>query len=242
MLDALKIYFAAQQYHPGIIGMLINPFYFARKGLYESVSALSSVITGTTLDVGCGNKPYETLFGSSRYIGLEIDSPENRQNKKADFYYDGTRFPFQNGEFDSVVANQVFEHVFTPEAFLEEIHRVMKDGGFLLLTVPFIWDEHEQPNDYARYSSFGLSSLLKNNGFFIIEQKKSVKDIRVVFQLLNAYIYKKTVSRSKYLNLLTTLLCMAPFNILGELLSVILPQNEDLYLDNIILAKKVSNA
>ena len=242
MLDTLIKYFISQQYRPGIIGMFINPFYFARKGLYEHISALATKITGNTLDVGCGQKPYEYLFGSSHYIGLEMDSPENRQNKKADFFYDGATFPFQDGEFDSVVANQVFEHVFNPDSFLGEIHRVMKDEGFLLLTVPFIWDEHEQPYDYARYSSFGLSSLLKKNGFSIIEQKKSVKDIRVVFQLLNDYIYKKTVTRNKYLNLLITFLYMAPFNILGELLSKILPQNEDLYLDNIILAKKVSDA
>jgi SAM-dependent methyltransferase len=242
MLDTVKKYITSQKYHPGIIGMFINPFFFARKGLFENIAALSANITGNTLDVGCGQKPYEILFRSSRYVGLEIESAENGQNKKADFYYDGTKFPFQNEEFDSVVVNQVFEHVFNPESFLREIHRVMKDEGFLLLTVPFIWDEHEQPNDYARYSSFGLNFLLKNNGFVIIEQKKSVKDIRVVFQLLNDYIYKKTVTRNKYLNLLITILCMAPFNILGELLSKILPQNEDLYLDNIILAKKVSDA
>ncbi|MBM4137750.1 MAG: methylase, partial [Nitrospira sp.] len=38
-----------------------------------------------------------------------------------------------------------------------------------------------------------------------------------------------------------TFILMSPINILGELLSKILPQNDDLYLDNIVLAEKVKN-
>jgi len=62
-------------------------------------------------------------------------------------------------------------------------------------------------------------------------------DIRVIFQLVNAYIYKKTVTGSWRMNLLLTVILMAPFNVLGELFAKILPNNSDLYLDNIILAR-----
>jgi SAM-dependent methyltransferase len=94
-------------------------------------------ISGKTLDVGCGQKPYEHIYRSSKYIGLEIDSPENRANKKADFYYDGKRFPFEDDEFDSIVCHQVLEHVFNPSRFLSELHRVIKIGGYFLISVPF---------------------------------------------------------------------------------------------------------
>ena len=239
MIDSIKKYFNKQQYQPDVFGLFINPFYFARKGLYENISALAGKVTGRILDVGCGQKPYATLFRFSQYIGLELDSPENRQTKKADFFYDGVTFPFQDCEFDSVVVNEVFEHVFNPTDFLREINRVLRPDGMLLMTVPFVWDEHEQPNDYARYSSFGLISIVERHGFKVIEHRKSIGDIRVVFQMLNGYLYKKTVSRSSYVNLLKTFVLMAPFNILGELLSKILPSNDDLYLDNIILAQKM---
>lgn len=228
-----------EQFQPHLLGLFVNPFYFARKGLYENIFALADKITGRTLDVGCGQKPYEHLFRSSQYIGLEIDSPENRQNKKADFFYDGIRFPFQDHEFDSIVINEVFEHVFKPSDFLHEINRVLKPQGMLLMTVPFCWDEHEQPYDYARYSSFGLKAILQDHGFEITEQKKSMNDIRVAFQILNAYIYKKTVTANVYVNLFLTVLLMSPFNLIGELLSKVLPKNDDLYLDNIVLARKV---
>lgn len=226
------------QYHPGLVSLFINPFHIARKGLFENILGLSGSITGKTLDVGCGQKPYEKLFGSTQYIGLEIDTDENRRSKNADFFYDGISFPFQDSEFDSVVTNQVFEHVFHPDRFLREINRVLKVGGILLMTVPFVWDEHEQPFDFARYSSFGLEAMLKNHGFEILENRKSVADIRVIFQLINAYIYKKTVTGNRYVDAILTAILMSPFNIVGEILSKILPGNEDLYLDNILLAKK----
>ena len=242
MARGLRLYIRKQQFRPGFGGLFVNPFYFARKGLYENIAALAGNITGKTLDVGCGQKPYEELFSSSQYIGLEIDSEENRKNKKADFFYDGSTFPFPDAEFNSMVLNQVFEHVFNPDEFLHEANRVIKPGGMLLLTVPFVWDEHEQPHDYARYSSFGIRSLLEKHGFAVVEQRKSISDLRVIFQIANGYIFKKTVSKNGYVNLLVTLMLMAPLNILGELLAKLLPNNNDLYLDNILLAKKVTVA
>jgi SAM-dependent methyltransferase len=227
-------------FFPGVLGLFINPFYFARKGLAKHVADLANRITGKTLDIGCGNKPYAHLYGSDEYVGLEIDTPQNRASKRADYYYDGNRFPFADASFDSAVANEVFEHVFNPDQFLSEVVRVLKSEGMVLLTMPFVWDEHEQPYDFARYSSFGIKSILEKHGFEIIEQRKSMDDIRVIFQLLNAYLYKKTVTNNAGLNLFITLILMAPFNILGELLSFITPRNPDLYLDNIVLARKAT--
>jgi SAM-dependent methyltransferase len=240
LFEKLKQCYVREQFQPSLLGMFVNPFFHSRKGLYQHISALAPHMSGNILDVGCGQKPYQHLFSDSHYIGLELDTSENRKNKKADFFYDGFTFPFDDGVFDGVVMNQVFEHVFNPEYFLDEVNKVLRDDGKLLMTVPFVWDEHEQPSDFARYSSFGLRALLERHGFSIIEHHKSIADIRVIFQLVNAYIYKITISRNKYVNMLLMLAVMAPVNIAGELLAKILPQNVDLFLDNIVLAKKVS--
>lgn len=227
-----------QKFFPSWFGVFVNPFYFARKGLAKHVSDLAGHIVGKTLDVGCGTKPYEHLYRSDVYVGLEIDTPENRASKRADYYYDGNKFPFADESFDSVVANEVLEHVFNPDQFLNEVARVLRPQGQVLMTLPFVWDEHEQPYDFARYSSFGIKSLLQRHGFEMIEQRKSTDDIRVIFQLLNAYIYKTTMTRNGWLNHLLARVLTAPFNIFGELLSWITPRNPDLYLDNIVLARK----
>ena len=170
-------------------------------------------------------------------IGLEFDTPENRVEKKADFFYDGKIFPFGDNEFDSILTTQVLEHVFTPEIFVAELNRVLKPGGKMLLTVPFVWDEHEEPFDFGRYSSFGLKALLERHNFIIIEQKKSCTDVTLYFQLLNTYIFKKIGSHNIATMQIAVILC-AFINISGIILSILLPKNNALYLDNIVLASK----
>jgi len=241
MIRLLKDIYRREAYFPGILGLFINPFYFARKGLAFHIKTLGALIKGKVLDIGCGTKPYEAVYSVNQYIGLEYDTPENRKKKKADYFYDGKKFPFGDETFDSAVANQVFEHVFNPEEFLVEINRILKTKGILLLTVPFVWDEHEQPRDFARYTSFGLNALLEKSGFEIVEHRKSIDDVRVIFQLINAYIYKIVMGKQKVIDVLLTVLLIAPFNIIGSILGKVLPRNSDLYLDNIFVAKKVKN-
>ncbi len=242
MLKKLKQLYINEQFNPKLIGLFINPFYFARKGLYQTVSSLISNLNGKLLDVGCGTKPYENICNNvNEYIGLEIDDEGNRQHKFADIFYDGKTIPCKDKEFDSILSNQVFEHVFNPNEFLKEVNRVTKMGGVFLMTVPFVWDEHEQPYDYARYSSFGLKHILSENGFEIVQHKKSNNGVEVIFQLINAYLYKITTTNFFYLNVIITLVLMAPINIIGLFLSKILPRNNDLYLDNIVLSTKIKN-
>jgi len=242
MFRTLKQIYTKEQFNPKILGLFINPFYFARKGLYQNVSKLITNLNGKLLDVGCGTKPYENICNVDEYIGLEIDDEGNRQHNYADVFYDGKTIPFEDKSFDSILSNQVFEHVFNPNQFLKEINRVTKVGGRFLITVPFVWDEHEQPYDYARYSSFGLKHILAENGFEIIEHRKSNNGIEVIFQLINDYLYKVIMTENAYFNLLIIILLMAPINMSGLILSKLLPRNNDLYLDNIVLAKKTKDA
>ena len=238
MLDHLKTFYIRRAFRPGILGLFINPFYSARKELFLNVASLSPHVSGRLLDVGCGHKPYRSLFTVTEYVGLELDTPENRRNKKADYYYDGNVFPFDDASFDTVIANQVLEHVFDPDVFLHEISRVLPLSGIVLLTVPFIWAEHEKPFDYARYSSFGLKHLLEKHGFTVIEFRKSVQDIRVYSQLINCYFHKMVENWNVYFKVLAWFILTSPFNILGEILYKILPKNPDIYLDNIVIARK----
>lgn len=229
---------AKEMFEPGLLGLIVNPFYFARKGLLQHISSLAPQLKGKVLDIGCGTKPYQKYFASNEYIGMEIGTKKNLKKNIADVYYDGDRFPFEENSFESSLCTEVFEHIYNPNKFLDEVYRILKPNGTLLMTVPFVWDEHGQPYDFSRYSSFGIILLLKKHGFEILELRKSINDIRIIFQLINLYIYKKRIKANKYIDLLQTIIVMGPLNILGSILGVILPQNDDLYLDNIILAKK----
>jgi len=237
MSTNLRRQFAARQFKPGIIGIFINPFFLARRGLWREIEAASPMLAGDLLDVGCGSKPYQALFKVHSYTGLEIDTPTARLRNVADAYYDGKFFPFDDASFDAVLCNQVLEHVFTPDAFLKEIARVLRPRGRLLLTVPFVWDEHEQPYDYARYSSFGLSALLERSGFYIVRQRKILADASILFQMANAYLFKVTGARSILAKLILRVFLFAPVSILGLLASMLLPRNEDFFLDQLVVAE-----
>jgi SAM-dependent methyltransferase len=227
-----------EQFNPSALGLLVNPFYFARRGIHEQVLAVRHHARGRLLDVGCGQKPYRSLFDVEEYVGLEIDSPATRAAQKADAFYDGMTFPFEDGSFDTVLTNQVLEHVFTPAEFLTEVRRVLKPGGTLLITVPFLWDEHEQPRDYARYSSFGLRHLLEMSRFEVLKMSKTMSDVRALFQLFNAFLYKSNPFTSPRLRLVYNVASATAFNLPGAALGRLLPENPDLYLDNVAVARK----
>lgn len=238
MIKELKELYRNQQFHPSWISVFINPFYFARAGLCEAIRELSTNLSGNLLDIGCGTKPYESLFNVTSYIGLDIDSDMSRKRNTADIFYNGGAFPFPNQTFDSALCNQVLEHVFNPEEFLHEIARVLKPGGRLLLTVPFVWDEHEQPYDYARYSSFGLQALLEKQGFRYIVYRKLGADPSCLFQLANTYLYKVTRQLSTPIKLLFITPIMAGINVAGIVARKLLPKNPDLFLDHIVIVEK----
>lgn len=239
MIARMIRFYREQQFNPGPLAPLCNPFFLARKALWREIRSHSVALTGPLLDVGCGTQPYRALFGADPYIGLDLDTPQTRSRGVADAYYDGRTFPFADGHFRSVLCNQVLEHVFEPDRFVAEIRRVLSVGGKLLLTVPFVWDEHEQPFDFARYSSFGLKALLERNGFRILDQRKLLADSSIIFQLVNAYLYKILALRSRAGRLAATALLMAPVSYLGWFLGWALPRNPDLFLDQLVLAEKV---
>jgi len=118
------------------------------------------------LDLGCGVKPYQHIYDKYADTAIGIDVAASPHNiDQDDRIYDGQTIPFNDNEFDIVLCTEVMEHVPEPQLFLHEIHRVLKAGGVLIMTVPFLVPLHEEPHDYYRYTVHGLKHLLKNNGF-----------------------------------------------------------------------------
>ena len=123
-------------------------------------------IKGRMLDVGCGKKPYYNILSKQceQYIGIEyVDSLHSLT--QVDVIGDALTLPFKDTCFDSAVSFQVMEHVRDPLKFLSEIYRVLKPNSYLLLMTPFIWGEHEAPNDFFRYTRYGLTHLAQQTGF-----------------------------------------------------------------------------
>lgn len=77
--------------------------------------------------------------------------------------------PVEDQFFDTVFCNAVLEHVRNPVEVLDEINRVLKPGGYLYLAVPFMQPEHLVPTDFQRYTLDGLTNMVENAGFKIVQ-------------------------------------------------------------------------
>ena len=239
VINYLKQTYNKEMLCPSAMGIFINPFYFIKRALLKSITSHKNYIKGVVLDFGCGSKPYRELFNCEEYIGLDvIASGHPHQNEDIDVYYDGKTLPFEDEHFDSVFSSEVLEHVFNIDQILDEIHRVLKIQGTCLFTVPFIWDEHEQPYDFARYTSFGMNHLLEKHGFKILKLEKTSNYIETIWQMWNTYLFHILYTRNAYLNVLINIIVISPFTILGIILSRILPRNFNFYHNNIIVVRK----
>lgn len=241
--QTLSTFIAANQYHPAFAGFLVNPFWLCRKELYRKLCQYAPSLQGKILDFGCGTGPYRAaLTAATDYIGLEYDSPDNRVNKRADIYYDGQTIPLEDASLDGVLSTQTLEHVPNPERIVGEWARVLRPGGHLLLTVPFIWPEHEMPYDFQRYTANGLRALLEKSGFEIIAQERLLCDCRAPSQLFLAWLYDSLHfgSRKPLTQLALSVTLFAPVSLLATLFAVVMPQTPNTYLDNLIWAKRVS--
>jgi len=223
------------------------PAYLTRKRLLEGVSKHAPVLKGKLLDFGCGSKPYRSLFKVDQYIGLDIsDNPgHSHDGEDIDVFYDGKKIPFEDNYFDSVFSSEVFEHVFNLDEMLIEINRVMKLDGKILITCPFAICEHEQPHDYARYTSFAIKHLFEKNGFEIIEYNKVGNSVEVVFQLWLMYVHINISPLFKNIPIIRSafrLFTYLSLNSIALMLGRILPDRGNLlYLNNVVLCKKIKN-
>lgn len=163
--------------------------------------AISKFAKGSILDVGCGNKPYESLFntGDDMYIGCDvIQSSEN----KVDIICKATDINAGTKSFDTVFSTQVMEHVDNSDLMLKECNRVLKKDGLLILSVPFCWELHEEPYDFFRFTKYGLQELCNRNNFEVVEIIPNGGKWAAIFQMNINMIY----STFKKKNILVKLL------------------------------------
>ena len=222
--------------------MAINPLYIIRNGLFKAISKVAPSIRGDVLDFGCGSKPYEALFTNAHsYVGVDIEaSGHSHRDSKIDFFYDGKTLPFPDSHFDAVVCFEVLEHVFNIEEVLAEIRRVLKPGGQLLVSIPFAWDEHEIPYDFARYTSYGITHVFEKNGFAVIELNKTTTYVLAVCQMFIAYVVQYALPKGLILRRTLRLIITFPLNLLSLFLNALLPKRYEYFCNSVVLSRKVA--
>ena len=123
---------------------------------------------GILLDAGCGEKPYSLIYEkiTEKSIGVDVEYGIHDQ-KAVDVFASLDQLPFPDCMFDTVLCTNVLEHIAENGKSFSELSRVLKDNGYMILSVPFLYPAHEIPHDYYRYSFYGLKYQMEKNGLTI---------------------------------------------------------------------------
>ena len=167
-------------------------YYFLVRDIQDAVQHYTR---GDFLDLGCGNKPYESLYTplSESQVGCDvIQSDRNR----VDVICPADKLAFPDNSFDTVLCTQVLEHVYEHDEMIKEIWRVLKPGGHIILTVPFAWELHEEPYDFFRYTKHALKILFEKHGLEIDYIRPNGGKWAAVYQLRNNMLFSSFAKKT----------------------------------------------
>jgi len=137
---------------------------YSRKGIHSYLETKLSLISSgmKSLNVGAGGSIQKIIINffahnniSVNTISIDIDLKRN-----PNIIGDVCTLPFIDNCFDVISLMEVLEHIHNPQKALNEIYRVLKPEGLLIFSVPFIFPLHDRPDDYFRFTKYGLTHLL----------------------------------------------------------------------------------
>ena len=241
LIARLRKYHVRQLFLPDMFSILINPFYLYRVGMAKKIAEYATHLKGDKmLDFGCGHKPYRSLFPQiEQYIGVDFENEGHSHNREhIDVFYDGSSLPFPDEYFDCAICTEVLEHVPDFDQSLALIKRVLKANAGIIISLPFVWPEHEMPFDFRRLTLGGLVKELEKQNFEIIHTYKNGNFVSVIIELFIILIHKLLYTKNVFLNYFINIVFIFPLTLLGIILSVVFKNPNGLYFNNIVLAVK----
>jgi len=218
--------------------------FWALRRLKGSIRAHAHLAHGRMLDVGCGLKPYESVFGPyvDEHVGYDYSPKSGFRGNRANVCGDAAALPFRDGSFDTVLCTEVLVDLPDPDRTISEFSRVLKPGGTLITTAAFVFPVHDR-NDYFRFSPDGLAVMMRRHGLAIDEIVGTTGTPVTIANLVNLYIYDHTFIWNKWLypiglvlRPLLWLFCFA-VNLTGRAFELVLP-DESLPIHVLTVATK----
>jgi len=168
-------------------------FVFRHEAFYRQ--QIAQTATGKVLDIGCADQTIKTyLSAETEYIGLDYYQTATQwYGTKPHIYGDAQALPFADNSMDTVLLLDVMEHLPRPHACLQDIARVLKPKGKLILQVPFLYPIHDAPLDFQRWTQYGLQTAVKSL-FTIRQQYHSGNPLETAGLLLNIAMTKIVVN------------------------------------------------
>ena len=179
---------------------------------------LSKIPAGSRiLDAGAGELKYKDLCSHLRYVSQDFAQYDGKgdgqglqtgkwDQAKLDIVSDITKIPQADASFDAVMCIEVLEHVPYPVEALRELTRLIKPGGYLILTAPFCSLTHFAPYFYQTgYSRYFYEYWLEKYNFEIIELQHNgnyfeylAQEIRRLPRVSNEYAKMQIDAKGKF--------------------------------------------
>ena len=153
-------------------GSALHPQWLVLRSTRKLIRRRAASLGGIVVDIGCADGWLRhCLAPDARYIGLDYPpAVAAGYGSKPEVFGDGESLPFADASVDVVALLEVLEHLPDPGRCMAEAARILKPGGTLLLSVPFLYPLHDEPRDFQRWTRFGLQRLLETSGFEVEEQ------------------------------------------------------------------------
>ena len=131
---------------------------------------IAKYLNGHLLDLGCGNVPLYEVYKPYINNNICVDWENTiHKNQYLDFNADLNKtLPLKDNTFDSLILSDVLEHIKEPKLLWNEMARVLKKNGVIILNTPFYYSLHEEPYDYYRFTKFALIKHAEEAGFEVI--------------------------------------------------------------------------
>lgn len=145
-----------------------DPHYLHLKYLFRDLrNSIDSYARGRLIDIGCGNKPYKPLMQNvTEYIGCDI---VQSSLETVDVLCEANKIPLPSESFDTAFSTQTIEHVADHKGLVTESFRLLKKGGYFIVSGPMYWPLHEEPYDFFRFTRHGFKYLLEQAGYTDIQ-------------------------------------------------------------------------
>jgi SAM-dependent methyltransferase len=155
-------------------------------------SNLENVAKGRLLDLGCGKAPLYEAYKNYINDNICVDWDKSfHENIYLDKCVNLNKIlPFDNCEFDTIILSDVLEHIQNPKLLWDEMSRILKKDGKLIMNVPFFYGLHEEPFDYYRYTKHTLSNMAINSGFKV-DTLTELGGLPEIFADLNAKVFSQ---------------------------------------------------
>lgn len=141
------------------------------------------------LDIGGNRVGKRGIFNIESY-GHRVVYLNISPKKLPDLLADAAALPFGNNLFDVVICSELLEHMYNHRDVLAEALRVLKPDGVLLATIPFMYPQHPDPNDYLRYTEQFLMHQLSSLGYFAVHTEQQGGFWCVLTDMVRAIVYE----------------------------------------------------